>query len=53
YARIRSEAKRRKETISGLLRDSFEAYTRYSGTLYSDAEIADIIKRDHLPNDIL
>ncbi len=28
YARIRSEAKRRKTTISGLVRDAFESYSK-------------------------
>ena len=28
YTRIRSEAKRRKTTISGLVRDSFELYSK-------------------------
>lgn len=49
YTRIRTEASRRKSSISGLLRDAFESYTRYSGTLYSDQELQDIIKRDQLP----
>lgn len=49
YTRIRTEAIKRKSSISGMLRDAFESYTRYSGTLYSDQELQNIIQQDKLP----
>jgi len=49
YTRIHTEATKRKSSVSGLLRDAFESYTRYSGTLYTDKELQDIVKRDQLP----
>lgn len=49
YTRIRSEARRRNTTVSGLIRDAFDSYVIYPPRDYTDAEIKDFIKRDQLP----
>jgi len=48
YTRIRSEARRRDTTISGLLREAFNSYVTYRFREYTDADIQDFIKRDRL-----
>ena len=48
YSRIRAEAARRKATVSGLLRESFEYYIEQAGKIYSDAELDRLLKRDRL-----
>lgn len=50
YARIRSEARRRSTTVSGLIRDAFDSYVTYPPRDYTDAEIHDFIRRDQLPS---
>lgn len=49
YTAIRQAARKRQETISGMLRNAFEAYTSTNGSIYSDQELNALLKRDKLP----
>ncbi len=49
YRRIHEEAVRRKATVSGLLRESFEYYIEQAGEVYSVEELDLLLKRDCLP----
>lgn len=46
---IRSEAKKRNETISGILRKAFDAYIADTSAVYTDAELAQLLHDDRLP----
>ncbi len=46
YRRIRSEANKRDETISGMLRNAFELYVQTTSELYSDRELQQLLQRD-------
>lgn len=48
YREIQGQAKKRKTTISGLMRTAFISFTQQDDTLYSDREIADLLKRDKI-----
>lgn len=48
YYTIRQEAKKRDETISGLLRHAFEYLTQEKFEVYSDKELATLLKKDRL-----
>lgn len=49
FAAIRSEAKKRNETISGILRKAFDTYITDSYAVYTDEELAQLLKKDRLP----
>lgn len=46
---IRSEAKKRNETISGILRKAFDAYIADTSAIYTDTELARLLHDDRLP----
>ena len=46
--KIRFESKRRDTSISELLRNAFDFYTEDIPEVYSDKEIASLVKRDEL-----
>jgi hypothetical protein len=46
--RLRSEARRKNETISGLLRRAFDLYTQHDQEFYTTKELAELLKRDRL-----
>lgn len=48
YRSIREEAKKRNETISGLMRKAFVSYVDSSTELYSDRQLAELLRRDAL-----
>ena len=47
--RMRSEAQRRSTTVSALLRDAFEVYTKQQPVVYTDQELKALLKADRLP----
>lgn len=49
-SRIRREAVKRKMTVSGLLRTSFETFVKGGPTTYTDEELAGFLRLDRLPN---
>ena len=49
YKEIQSEAKKRKTTVSGLLRTAFSSFVEKDVDLYSDSYIEKILKRDTVP----
>lgn len=52
YATIRSEAKKRNETISGMLRKAFDLYISTSADVYSDSELEQLLQKDKLPTEL-
>ena len=48
YRRIRSEAEKRDETISGMIRKAFELYVQTNGELYTDRELSQLLQRDRI-----
>lgn len=46
YREIQGEAKKRKTTVSGLLRTAFSSFVEKDTDLYSDAYLEQIFKRD-------
>ncbi len=50
--KIKQEAKRRKTTVSALLRDAFTRYTEVSDEIYTDQELSEILQADKLPKSL-
>jgi hypothetical protein len=48
YQVIHSEAKRRRTTISGMLRQAFTDYVENDTNIYSDVELQRLLQRDQL-----
>lgn len=48
YTAIHDEAKKRQDTVSGMLRRAFNDYVENSTELYSDRELDLLLKRDKL-----
>lgn len=48
YRRLKNQARQRQTTISGLLRQSFEYFTKRADEVYSDAELQQLLRRDQL-----
>lgn len=46
--RLRSEARKRNETVSGLLRRAFDTYTQHNQEIYTSQEIKQLLERDRL-----
>ncbi len=48
YKEIQGEAKKRKSTISGLMRTAFVFFVEQDDNLYSEREIAQFLQRDKI-----
>lgn len=52
YAIIHSEAKKRNETISGMLRKAFDLYINTPTDVYSDSELNQLLHKDKLSSQL-
>lgn len=52
YSAIRHEAKKRRDTVSGMLRKAFVQYIENDTELYSDQTLRQLLKDDRLSKNV-